>query len=204
MKTFHTTRRSGPGFTLIELLVSIAISSVMFAMIIRSGTDSLKSLNTADDYSYQSNEELRAMDYIARDLRRALTVTIPTGGQSLSLTLADYYSAYDSQGNPTGSPLTPTIVNGAPVYGNAATPLSVSYDVSNGKLVRTQTIQSTGAVNSLVVCSNVTDFTLAFVSQSTTVTYSITFDPKYQTVSAALNAGTRLAGTVAVRAIRFQ
>ena len=204
MKTLQTTPRSALGFTLLELLVSIGIASVMFAMILRSGTDSVRSLSVADNYSYQSNEELRAMDYIARDLRRALTVTIPTGGQSLSLTLPDTYSSYDSQGNPTGSLVTPTISGGSATYGSSTTPISVAYTVSNGKLLRAQTIQSTGAVNTLVVCSNVTDFALAFVAQSTTVTFSITFDPKYQTVSSALNAGTKLAGTVAVRAIRFQ
>ena len=204
MKTLHTTRRNDAGFTLLELLISIAVSSMMFAAIISAGTGSMRSLAVADDYSYQSNEELRAMDYIARDLRRALTVTIPSGGQSLSLTLPDYYSSYDSQGNPNGAPVTPTISAGAATYGNAATPISISYVVSNGQLIRTQTIQSTGAVNSIVVCSNVNGFALAFVSQSTTVTYTISFDPKYQTVTSALNAGTKLAGTVAVRAIRFQ
>jgi Tfp pilus assembly protein PilW len=204
LKTLHTAKRGKSAFTLVELLISLGVSGVMFAAIMSAGTGSMRSLAVADDYSYQSNEELRAMDYIARDLRRALTVTIPTGGQSLSLTLPDYYSSYDAQGNPNGVPVTPTIVNGAPVYGNAATPISVSYTVTNGQLIRTQTIQSTGAVNSLVVCSKVNDFALAFVSQSTTVTYSITFDPRYQTVSSTLNAGTKLAGTVAVRAIRFQ
>ena len=204
MKTLHTTWRRGAAFTLLELLVSIAISGVMFAAIISAGTGSLRNLSTADDYSYQSNEELRAMDYIARDLRRALTVTIPTGGLSLNLTLPDFYSSYDAQGNPSGNPVTPTIVSGAAVYGNAATPVSVSYAVSSGQLIRTQTIQSTGAVSSLVICSNVNNFALAFVSQSTTVTYSITFDPRFQKASTDLNAGTTLAGTVAVRAIRFQ
>jgi len=204
LKAIRTTRQGSQGFTLIELLISIGISAAMFAAVISAGTASLRSLKTADDYSYQSNEELRAIDYIARDLRRALTVTIPTGGQSLSLTVPDYYSSYDSQGNPNGAPVTPTISNGAASYGNSATPLLISYTVSNGQLIRMQTIQSTGAVTSLVVCSNVNDFALAFVSQTTTVTYTITFDPKYQTVSSTLNAGTKLSGTVAVRAIRFQ
>ncbi len=176
----------------------------MFAAAISAGVGSLRSLNTADDYSYQSNAQLRAMDFIARDLRRAITVTIPTGGASINLTLPDYYTAYDSDGNPNGNPITPTIVNGAVVYADSAKPLSVSYSVSNGQLIRTQTIQATGAVSSLVICSKVTDFQLAFVWQSTTVTYTITFDPKYQSVSSSLNAGTKIAGTVSVRAIRFQ
>jgi prepilin-type N-terminal cleavage/methylation domain-containing protein len=215
LKTLHTTRRSGAGFTLMELLISLAVSSMMFAAIMSAGTASMRSLAVADDYSYQSNEELRAMDYIARDLRRALTVTIAADGKSLSLTLPDYYSSYDSQGNPDGVPVTPTIANGAAVYGNADTPLLVAYEVvpvvdaGTGaelyrQLVRTQTIQSTAAVSTLVICTNVTNFSLAKVQLTTTVTYSITFDPRYQAVSDVLNAATTLSGTVAVRALRFQ
>ena len=176
----------------------------MFALVLSAWVGAVKSLAIADDYSYQSNEELRAMDYVVRDLRRALAVTIPVGGNSLNLTIPDYYTSYDAQGNPTGNPVTPTIVNGTPVYGNANTPLTVSYAVSNSQLIRTQTIQSTGAVSRLVVCSRVNGFSLAFVALSTTVTFKITFDPKYQAVSTMMRNGTALAGTVAVRGIRFQ
>ncbi len=186
-----------------ELLISLGITGVMFMVIVTAWVGSVRSLAIADDYSDQSNQELRAMDYIIRDLRRATTVTIPSGGNSLILTIPDYYSAYDSQGNPTSNPVTPTIVAGAPVYGSAAAPLAVSYAVSSNRLIRTQTIPATGAVSQLVVCSKVNGFTLAFVPLSTTVTFSITFDPKYQGTGLGLKTATKLSGTVAVRAIRF-
>lgn len=187
-----------------ELLIAIGISAVMFAIILSAWVSAVRNLTIADDYSYQSNEELRAVDYIVRDLRRALTVTLATGGNSLSLTIPDYYTSYDAQGNPTGAPATPTIVNGAPVYRSATLPLSVSYTVSGSQLIRTQTIQATGAVSNLIVCSRVNDFALSFVALSTTVTFKITFDPKYQAISTMMRSGTTLAGTVAVRGLRFQ
>ena len=65
-----------------------------------------------------------------------------------------------------------------PAFGDPTKPISVSYAVSGGQLIRTQTIQATGATSSLVICSNVTDLQLAFVTQTTTVTFAITFDPK--------------------------
>ena len=176
----------------------------MFGMIIGAGTNSLRSLVVADDYSYQSNEELRAVDFIVRDLRRALTATISASGNSLSLTMPDYYSSYDSQGNPNGSLVTPTIVQGAPVYGDPTKPLLISYAVSGSKLIRTQTVQSTGAVSTLVICSRVNNLALEFIALRTTVKFNITFDPKYQGVSTALRTATTLSATVAVRAIRFQ
>ena len=176
----------------------------MFIVVVTAWVRSVRSLSIADDYSDQSNQELRAMDFIVRDLRRAATATISSGGNALSMTIPDYYSAYDNQGNPTGNPLTPTIVNGSPVYGNAAKPLTVSYAMSNNQLIRTQTIQATGAVSNLVICSRVNGFTLAFVPLSTTINFTITFDPKYQSASAGLKSATSLSGTVAVRTIRFQ
>lgn len=204
MKAIYPVRNRVSAFTLVELLIALGVAGVMFALIVGAVVGAMRSLAVADDYSYQSNEELRAVDFIVRDLRRALTVTIASGGASLSLTIPDYYTSYDAQGNPNGNPVTPTIVNGAPVYGNAAKPISVSYVVSGSQLIRTQTIQATGAVSSLVVCSRVNDFSLAFVALSTTVTFKIVFDPKYQGITTALRSGTTLAGTVAVRGIRFQ
>ncbi len=199
-----SSRRTSCGFTLLELIIAIGIAGVMFAVMVGASTGSLRSLAVADDYSYQSNEQLRAVDHLVRDLRRALVVTISSDGSSISMNVPDYYSAYDTQGNPTSNPVTPTIVNGSPVYGNAAKPLIISYAVTGGRLVRTQTIQATGAVSRMVICSRVNNFALSFVALSTTVTFKIVFDPTYQSASSALRTATQLAGTVAVRAIRFQ
>lgn len=176
----------------------------MFALIIGAGTNSLRSLSAADDYSYQSNEELRAVDFIVRDLRRALTVTISPSGDSLSLTMPDFYVSYDKQGNPNGAVATPTIVKGVPEYGDARNPLLITYAVSSSELIRTQTIPATGAVSRAVVCSRVRNLSLKFVELNTTVNFNITFDPNYRTISTALKTATNLSATVAVRAIRFK
>ena len=204
MKTIHSIRRGHAGFTLLEMMVSVGIAGILFAVLLTSGSHILKSLYVADDYSNESNQELRAMDFLARDIRSALSFTIPTGGSSLTLTLPDYYAAYDAQGNPTGAPRNPVITSGVPGYGNTAQPLQVVYFVSGNNLLRQQTIQATGTTSTLVVCSNVSNFQMNFVSLSTSVKYSITFLPKYQGASSALQAGTTLAGTVCARTMRFQ
>ena len=204
MKTIPSIRRNRAGFTLIELLISIGISSVLLAALLTSGSSVLKSLYVADDYSSESNEELRAMDYLARDIRNALSFTVPVSGSSLTLTLPDYSTSYDAQGNPNGTPRDPFIDSNVPSYGNSSQPLLVTYSVSGNRLLRQQTVQSTGATCTLVVCTNVNKFQLAFVALSTSVKYSITFQPKYQGASAALRAGTTLSGTVCARSVRFQ
>ena len=204
MTTIHSIRRRHTGFTLLEMMISVGISGILFAVLLTSGTHILKSLYVADDYSNESNQELRAMDFLARDIRSALAFTIPTGGSSLTLTLPDYYATYDAQGNPTGAPRNPVITSGVPGYGNTAQPLQVVYFVSGNSLLRQQTVHGTGATATLVVCSNVSNFQLNFVALSTSVRYSITFLPKYQGASATLQAGTTLAGTVCARTMRLQ
>lgn len=212
MKPLHLAHFKRAGFTLLELLTSITIASALFAGVLSSGSFATKSLYVADDYSDESNQELRAMDFLARDIRGALSFTIPGGGSSLTVTLPEYYTYYDAQGNPAPSPSTntaptrrdPVVTGGLPGYGNTAQPLLVTYSVSGNNLLRQQIIQSTGASSTLVVCSNVSSFQLSFVALSTSVRYSITFLPKLQATSAALRAGTTLAGTVCARTMRFQ
>ena len=204
MKTFGPAKIRRAAFTLVEVIVGMAIASAMFAAALSAGLGVLRSLYAADDYSYESNEQLRAMDCIARDVRGALTVNIPTGGLTLAVTLPDYYSSNDAQGNPTGSPVDPSLAGSVPAYGNVAQPLLVTYSVSGQRLIREQTVQSTGVTARLVVCENVNDFQLLFVPQSTAVHYSITFQPKLRSVSAALRAGTTLSATIASRPIRFK
>ena len=202
MKTLQSYRRGASAFTLLELLISIGVGVAMFAAIMSAAVANMKTLAIAEDYSAESQSQLRAMDYIIRDLRRATTVSIAGGGSSVTLTMPDCYSSYDSQGNPTSAMVTPTITNGATPY--SAQPLTVTYSVSGTQLIRTQTVQSTGAVSTLVIGPNVNNFQMAFVQQSTTVTFQITFVPKFQLASALLTAGTTLSGTVSVRGVRFQ
>ena len=204
MKPFPAARNRSTAFTLVEIMVGMAIASAMLAAALYAGLGVLRSLEAADDYSYESNEQLRAMDYIARDIRGALTLIVSSGGQTLEVTLPQYYSSYDTQGNPTGSPMDPSLAGGVPTYGNIAQPLLVTYSVSGQRLIREQTIQSTAATTRLVVCENVNDFQLLFVPQSTAVQYSITFQPRLRSASAALRVGTTLSATVAARPIRFK
>jgi Tfp pilus assembly protein PilW len=204
MNALPSIRSRFAAFTLVEVLVGSAIASAMFAAALYAGVGALKSLYAADDYSKESNEQLRAMDFIARDIRGALTVTVPVGGQTLMLTLPEYSSAYDAQGNPTGSPVNPALAANAATYGNATQPILVTYSVNGGSLIREQVIQSTGSTSRLVVAENVSALEHAFVPQSTTVKYSISFQPRQRGASAALRAATTLTGTVASRPMRLK
>ena len=132
-----------------------------------------------------SNEELHALDFIARDLRRASTVTIV--GRALTLTLPDYYSAYDARGTRLGLPVTPTIA-----YGVAARQArSVSYAVVGKELIHYADHQRSGCGEhhrGLLECERLPAH-LRPVEHHGRHTIA-TRDA--QTVSGALNAGTTL------------
>jgi type II secretory pathway component PulJ len=197
-------RKQSSAYTLLELLVGVAISSAIFGTILVSGVAIYRSCMSSDDYSYQANEQLRAIDYISRDLRSALSVTIPAGGQTVALTLPDIYTTYDAKGNPTSAPVNPVITSGAPGYGNAAQPLSVTYYVSGNSLLRQQTVPALGQTTTKIVASNVNDFTLNFVPLSTVVNFSITFSPRKHQVSNNLKPGTIVTTSVAARMLRIK
>ena len=185
------------AYTLIELMVGVAVAAAIFATILTSGVAIFRSCAAADDFSNEIGDQMRALDYIARDLRGALSVNISTG--VLTLTVPDAYSSYDADGNPGGNLGDPVIVNGSPRYGDAANPMSITYSVSGGNLVRQQTIPSISQTTSHIVASHVASFQSSFVSLSTAVNYSITFDPLPHPGVTALRPATTATATVAAR-----
>ena len=192
------------GFTLLEMLIAVAIGSSIFMVLMTSGVSILRSCGAADDYSYQSNEQLRSVDIIGRDLRNAISVTVPAGSQTLAVTLPDYYSTYDGLGNPTSAPVNAVISSGTANYGDPTKPIAVTYYVSGGSLIRQQVIPSKSQTTQLYVARNVNNFQLSFVPLSTVVKYSITFAPRLHPGTSNLAAGTTISATVAARTIRIQ
>ena len=199
-----SNRHRRSAYTLLELLVGVSIASAIFATILTSGVAIYRSCAAVDDYSFQANEQLRALDYISRDLRSALTVTIPAGGLTLALTLPATYTTYDAKGNPTSALVTPAIVNGAPLYGSAAQPVSVTYFVNGNTLQRQQTVPALAQTTTRVVARNVSNFQMSFVPLSTVVNFSLTFAPRQHQGTTTPQSGTTVAATVATRMLRIK
>lgn len=116
------------GFTLVELMVATGVSSVLFAgMMI--GASALQRGYAAAFHQIQCQEdEMRVIDYITRDLRRAAGVVIANQNRLLTVTLPDQVDLS------TTTLRTPTIVAGEVQYGN--TPATVSYYVSGTAFIR--------------------------------------------------------------------
>ncbi len=182
-------------------MVGMTAASAIFGIILTSGVAIYRSCTAADDFSSKTVEQLRAVDYISRDLHSAVSATIP-GSATLALTLPDCYASYDGEGIPTSVPVDPVIVNGVPVYGNAAQPVSVTYFLNGDALIREQTVAATAQTTRLVVATGVSAFTPGFVAASTVVKFSITFVSKPHEGIAALQPPAIVSATVAARMLR--
>src|SRR5688572_18908860 len=101
-----TSRRS--AWTLAELMVAMAISSLLCAALITGSIAIQKSFMASRHHVLAQAEQMRLMDYMNLDLRRALSVS--TTSTTLTVTIPDYYDS-------SGQPRDPQITKGLAAYG---------------------------------------------------------------------------------------
>src|SRR5216110_2251376 len=102
------------GFTFSETLISLSLSSIILAAAITSGVGLQKSFNAIDNYFATHMQQIRIIDYLARDVKRGLIVTTSVDLQTVTMNLPNYIiQAGDPEAiaNPSliGAPRTPTI-----------------------------------------------------------------------------------------------
>src|SRR4051794_4227986 len=127
----------------------------------------LSALNTSA-YARRQSDQMRVLDYLKRDIRRASLVqvyngaTLVTGtatGSELRVTLPDYYTDTREDDNAKGGSASnpPTLTAGAITYG---TSFVVSYYAQNGGIVRKE-----GATER-VIADEVGGFALTFNTEA--------------------------------------
>ena len=175
------------AFTLVEMLIAAGIASMALLAVV-TGCIACQKVFSATDYGLKSStDQLRIHDYIVRDVRQALTVSVTNSGQTLTLTVPDYLDPGTKQPRvPTINPGTPTngIPNGTVDYGDASTPITVSYFPANGPAPYSYQangrylIRQQGAVQT-VISRDCTDLQIAFTDQTESVLTAITFAPRF-------------------------
>lgn len=203
------------GFTLVETMIASFIAGIILSGIILGGVTLQKAYSASDGCLKASADQLRIMDYLERDLRQALTVTVSNGGQMLTLTMPDYF---DSS---TGQPRIPTINPGTPVNGvpngtvdygasnapstviyfpaNAPTPPSTTYALSAYGQYIIRQVGNTQTVISL----DCTNLQLNFTDQTSSVKSSISYGPRYNFANQANSrSGTAVSCTTTLRNTR--
>ncbi|MCE9609491.1 MAG: type II secretion system GspH family protein [Chthoniobacter sp.] len=142
---FHKNRRQTAGFTLVEVIVAMSVFSIFMAGLMVSWTAVQTTAVKALAYSQLQNDQMRVLDYLKRDLRRATKVEIYNGatlvtdtttfGSELRLTIPDYYADSREEDNTHGpkTPTQPTMPDTSICYGTA---LTVRFFSLNGAALR--------------------------------------------------------------------
>ena len=203
MRTAQPLLRNHRGFTLLEAIIATGVVSLMFAALLSSSVSLQRSFAASDQYSTAKTNQVRTIDYIARDLRSALSVDLLTGvDKKLRITLPDYHQSYDSRGNPTGAPVTPTLVGTTVDYGDPLKPLTVEYSVKGKSLIREVKIGRTNTTSRSVIGTGVNNFEMAFGQLDSIVNVTLTFSSSFRSASNTLVDSSKLSAAVSVRNVR--
>jgi hypothetical protein len=114
MKTAHPTAIRGG--TLAETVVAAGVFLVLCAAFITGAISLQRNFSNTQDYARNHSAQLRISDYIARDLRQAVTFAQTGTGAALvmTLTVPNFYDA-------TGTPRTPVVnADGSVSYQDAS------------------------------------------------------------------------------------
>ncbi len=140
-KTYH---RAG-AFTLLEILVAMGVFTLFMGGLLTTWITLTATAVNTTAYAQRQNDQMRVLDYLKRDIRRATSVEIYDGaalitgttafGTELRLTIPGYYSdsLEEDNGFGTKSTIAPTIVAGDVAYG---TGLTVRYYALSGAGIR--------------------------------------------------------------------
>jgi hypothetical protein len=134
--------RRRQAFTLPEMCISMAASVIIIGGLLLSGMTLQKSLHGSEVYAGAYSDQRRVIDYIGRDLRRAIGISATDAsgaaysvrGQTVEIvdraTLSVFVPGYYQSNTPTNSaydnPLPVIITDKGPMYGATATSTSSS------------------------------------------------------------------------------
>jgi Tfp pilus assembly protein FimT len=168
-------KKKNRAFTLIEMLMTMAGSSLVLTALVVGAVAIVRSLAAVEGYSFSDGDELRVSDYIALDVRRALTASVDANNV-LTITIPNYYDTNNSNPKWTNAhALDPSFdADGAIKYGAATT--TIKYYKLSSNFIR----EVNGAANT--IATNVSSFQVNSQDLTSSVSCSITFSPSFTTL----------------------
>jgi prepilin-type N-terminal cleavage/methylation domain-containing protein len=141
MKLTHHSHQS--GFTLAEILTAMAIAVVIFAAIITASLAMQKTFNAVDNYFATHIQQVRIIDYLNRDVKRALICTVSADQQTVTLTIPKYIiQSGDAEAisNPSlvGAMRSPTLSTTTSLVNYGTTTSTVVYSINGASILRTE------------------------------------------------------------------
>lgn len=188
MKLFSEKCR---GFTLVEALIATGVSSMVLAGLMFGAVALMRSFSASEDYSTASSDQIRILDYISRDVRRALSMSVSSSPTTLTLTVPDQYTS----AAPSRTFCVPVVSKTSIKYGT--TPPTIKFYLSGTSFVR----EESGVQK--VIATDVSDFVPAFDAsdpKGKTVLTTVTFSPIYRmSASTVSRAGTTISSRAVMR-----
>jgi len=143
MKLTHNSHQA--GFTLAEILTAAAIAVVIFAAILTASLAMQKTFNAVDNYFATHIQQVRIIDYLNRDVKRALICTTSADQQTVTLTIPKYIiqsGDAEAVSNPSlvGAMRNPTIstTTSGVLVNYGTTTSTVVYSINGAAILRTQ------------------------------------------------------------------
>jgi len=176
------------GFLLLETLIGLTVFSAISIALLMGFVSLERNYAATGDFATNHSDAVRISDYLALDLRRALSVSSATN--STTITIPSYY---DNQGNPQDPQLDG---EGGVYYGSQGSSLTIHYYLLNGTIYR-----QVGGAPAVGIAQNVSDFLFTLTDLGKVVTTKITFSPIFSSAGASQNAiaGTAIYNTTLLR-----
>ncbi len=189
------------AFTLIEMMIAIAIAFAILGVTLTSSISLEKSFNSVDNYFGTHMQQIRVVDYLARDVKCGFSVTSSLDRQTVTVKIPKYIiQAADSDATPStiGTPRSPTLAIANRDYNiNYGTTnnkiITVEYKINGSSILRTEDgVVTTIASSTDNLIPETIDVELANTEYTTT---AITFKP----ISVADRSGTVVYSTAYLR-----
>jgi type II secretory pathway pseudopilin PulG len=141
---FRNTSGRAAAFTIVELITGMGVFGIFSAGLVLAWTALQANAVNATSYAKRQADQMRVVDYLKRDIRRASAVAIYNGatlvtgtnsGTELRVTIPDYYSDPREEDNAIGLsiPNAPTLTGSTVSYGGT---MVVRYYVTGGAITR--------------------------------------------------------------------
>ncbi len=183
------------AFTIVEMMISLTVGGLLLGGMVLGFATFQQVFAATDDYYKATSDQMRVLDSIAQDMRRAKSGSVSNSAQTLTLTLPDYLD--ESQAVPT--PRTPTLGGaGIVTYGTAGNQPTVVYTISGTSprqtITRTYTPTSGSAVVTVLTMAaadyqfncldpnnagSTANFSFGAAGQPSSVMIKISFLPKF-------------------------
>lgn len=120
------------ALTIVELLISGSLASLAIGALFAGSVALQRHFSAATQFAESQADQIRALDYIEMDLRRAQTVTLASGSTPITVTLPNYYQTVSNR------KVARDPVKSGPYVQYGTGTVTVTYSLQGNNLIRTE------------------------------------------------------------------